>query len=211
MVKQLNVKEAEKLLAKYDIPFPKSQLAKTKKDASAFAKKIGYPVVLKVSSEEIIHKSDVGGVKINLKNQDELEKAYEEIMQGCKGKKVDGILVQEMVEGIYVLIGMKRDATFGPVMAFGLGGIFVEILEDVELRVAPITKDEAMSMIKSIKGFPILAGARGGEKINLDLLASLLVNASKLAMSESKLSEFDLNPVVINSKHARAVDARFLE
>lgn len=210
-MKQLGVKEAERLLSKYDIPFPKSQLAKTKKDAVAFAKKIGYPVVLKVSSEEIIHKSDVGGVKINLKNQDELEKAYDDIMQGCKGKKVDGILVQEMVEGVYVLIGMKRDATFGPVIAFGLGGIFVEILEDVALRVAPINKDEAMSMVKSIKGFPILAGARGGEKINLDMLASLLVNASKLAMSESNLNEFDLNPVVINSKHAKAVDARFLE
>ncbi|MFH0797922.1 MAG: acetate--CoA ligase family protein [Candidatus Woesearchaeota archaeon] len=211
MVRQLNVKEAEKLLTKYDIPFPKSQLAKTKKDAVSLAKKIGYPVVLKVSSEEIIHKSYVGGVKINIKNQDELEKAYDDIMRGCKGKKVDGILVQEMVEGIYVLIGMKRDAAFGPVIAFGLGGIFVEILEDVAFRVAPINKDEAMSMVKSIKSFPILAGARGGEKINLDLLASLLVNASKLAMSEPKLNEFDLNPVVINSKHARAVDARFLE
>ncbi len=211
MIKQLNIKDAERLLSKYDIPFPKSQLAKTKKDAVAMAKKIGYPVVLKVSSEEIIHKSDVGGVKVNIKNQECLEKAYDDIMGGCKGRKVDGILVQEMVEGIYVLIGMKRDVSFGPVIAFGLGGIFVEILEDVAFRVAPISKEEAMSMIRSIRGFPILAGARGGEKINLDLLATLLVSASKLAMSEPKLNEFDLNPVVINSRHAEAVDARFLE
>lgn len=207
MVRQLNIKSAEKLLRKYKIPYPKSKLAKSKQEAVKYAKKLKYPVVLKTASEDILHKSDVGGVMINIKNQDELEEAYDSISRKTKSKQV---FVQEMVQGTYVFIGMKHDPAFGPVLAFGLGGIFVEILKDVAFRVAPIKRSEALAMIKSIKGYPMLTGARGKEKVNIKLLTKILLHASKLAMKEKSIKEFDLNPIVIDSKEAKAVDARFI-
>jgi len=206
MVKQLSIFESEKLLRKYKIPHPKSYLTKSESEAISQAKKLGFPVVMKVHSENIIHKTDKGGVKINLLNEKDVEEAYSKLKKLSKE-----ILIQKQIQGTFIFVGMKRDPTFGPVIAFGIGGIFIEILKDVSFKIAPVSKDEALDMIESIKSYSILQGARGQEKINIKNLIKIILQASKLAMGEKDIKEFDFNPIIINSKEAKAVDARFLK
>jgi acyl-CoA synthetase (NDP forming) len=210
----LSFDKTQKLLSQYKIPFIKSRLAKNKLEALRFGELIGYPVVLKIVSSEILHKTDINGVKLNIKNPGELKKSFDEIIKSIKQKapkaKVEGVLVQKQKEGTEIIIGTKRDPVFGPVIMFGLGGIFVEVFKDVSFRLAPITEKEAKEMIKEIKGYKILAGFRGRKPVNLKKLAEILVNLSKLIQKEKNIKEIDLNPVIVNEIEAMVVDAKIL-
>ncbi|MCK4521719.1 MAG: acetate--CoA ligase family protein [Nanoarchaeota archaeon] len=200
MMKQLEFKKSLKLLKKYDINFVASCVIK---DESAF-NKVKYPLVLKVFSGKIIHKSDVGGVIVGIKDKEEAVKAFKKLKKASKN-----ILMQKMVSGKEVIIGMKRDGQFGPVVMFGLGGIFVEVMKDISFRVCPVTKRNAVEMIKEIKSYKILEGIRGEKGININALADLIVNVSKLSL-KNDVNEIDLNPVIVDDKKAVVVDVRFM-
>lgn len=210
----LNFQQTKKLLLEFKIPICQTWLAESKKEALNLAKKIGYPVVLKISSPDIFHKSDIGGVKVGIKNEKELKKAWDEILVQIKKKKpqarVEGILVQKKEEDIEVAAGMKKDLQFGPVLMFGLGGVFIEVLKDVVFRIAPVREKEALRMIKEIKGYKILEGFRGQKPVNIKKLAEIISNLSKLSLKEKKLNEIDLNPIFVNEKEALVADAKFI-
>lgn len=175
-------------------------------DAIRFFKKIRKPVVLKAISKDIIHKFDVGAVKLNLDSEDKIEEAFRELKRKFKDAK---ILVQEMIDGIEVFLGAKKDPIFGWVISFGIGGIFVEIYEDISMRVAPIDKKEALEMMREIKGRKILEGYRG-KRINKQKLADLISKFSKnLEKIEGK--EIDLNPIICNKKGCWIVDFRVIK
>ena len=199
----------------YHIPVTKFNLAKSEEEAVEFAEKIGLPVVLKIVSPEIIHKSDAGGVKVNLKNTAEVRNAYKKILENAKKydsvAKIVGVLVQEMApQSTEVIVGAIKDPQFGQTLMFGLGGIFVEILKDVTFRVAPITREDAYEMIKKIKAYPLLTGYRKTPPADLDTIINVLLNASKLVMDYPEIKELDLNPIMAYEKGAKTVDARII-
>jgi len=198
------------LIKKYGIPSPIAREVKTKQEAVDAAKQIGYPVVLKIHSPTILHKTDVGGVKLCIQNELQLREAFEQMQKKIPAKDILGFVVQKFYEGHYALIGMKRDSQFGPVIAFGMGGIFVEIMKDVSFRVAPISEKDAEEMMKEVKAYPILEGARGGIKANKGILVEILLAVSKISMENPEIKEIDLNPVVVNEKNAVAVDVRII-
>jgi len=206
----LSFEETKKLLVKYKLPFCRTEIFNSKEKALSFAQKLGFPVVLKVHAQKIFHKSEIGGVKTNIKDKEELGKAWEEISKNVEGKNIEGILVQEMLKGNEVAIGMKRDSQFGPVLMFGLGGIFIEIIKDVSFRIAPIDKKEAMEMIKETKGFKILEGARGRKKADLDKIAEIIVGLSNLSMKEENIKSIDFNPVMVDENRACIADFRII-
>jgi len=214
--KPLTELEAKELLEKYGIPFPQRAIAKTENEAIQKAREIGYPVVLKIVSPDIIHKTDVGGVKIGIRNDEDARKAFREIIESVKQKKpnahIEGILVEEMIQGGYeVIIGGLQDPTFGPVIMFGgLGGIYVELFKDVTFRLAPIDYDEAEEMIKETKGYEILRGFRGKEPANIEILKDLLVKTSKILAENQNILELDLNPVRVFRNRAVVLDAKIL-
>lgn len=209
--------EAEKLLKKWRIPVVKQVLAKTEQQAAEAAKKLGYPVVLKISSPDVLHKTDVGGLVVGIEDEEALKKAYADILKNVKKKqpkaKIAGILVQQMVSGKdvrEVILGSKLDDTFGPVVMFGLGGIFVEVLEDVAFRLAPLNPSDAAQMVQEIKGYPVLGGARGQKPVNFKALEDTLVKFSKMVASEKKIQEMDINPLFVDSRGVLAGDIRVL-
>lgn len=202
--------ETCKMLAKYRIQQPVSKLVKSKSEALSFAAKAGYPLVMKVNSKKIIHKTDVNGVKMGIKSKKELKDCYEEMAYRFKHMESDGFILQKMYEGHQVIIGMKRDRQFGPVIMFGFGGIFVEIIKDVSYRIAPISIQEAEEMIREIKLFRALEGSRNGVKADIRKIADIIVKVSKLAMQNNDVFELDLNPVIVNEMEAIAVDARII-
>ena len=207
----LSYSERERLLSKYGIKKPTGRLVKTKNEAVSLARKIGFPLVLKVNSSRIIHKTDVNGVKLNINNLKELESCYNEMAGKFKNQDVNGFLLQKMYEGHAVIIGMKRDKQFGPVIVFGFGGIFVELVKDVSYRVAPINIKEAEEMIHEIKMFPVLDGFRGGIKADIQKITELIVKVSNLVMNNKDIQELDFNPVIVNDKEAIPVDARIVK
>ncbi|MBR9691846.1 acetyl-CoA synthetase [Candidatus Woesearchaeota archaeon] len=213
-MQQLDFNKTKKLLDKYNIPYPKSELAASSDKAIKIAKKIGFPIAIKVISKDIIHKSDIGGVKVNLNNEEELSDAYDSLLTSTKKKspksKIEGILIQKMESGVEVIIGMKRDPQFDAVLMFGLGGIFVEVLKDVSFRVAPIEKKEAEEMINEIKSRKILYGIRGQKPVKISALVDLMVKISKLSIENKKILELDLNPVIADETSAKAVDVRMM-
>lgn len=206
----LSFEETKKLLTKYKLPFCRTEIFNSKEKALLFAENLGFPVVLKVHAQKIFHKSEIVGVKTNIQNKEEFETAWEEIQKNVEGKNIEGILVQEMLKGNEVALGMKRDSQFGPVLMFGLGGIFIEIIKDVSFRVAPVNKEEAMEMIKEIKGFKILDGARGRKKVDLDKIAEIIVNVSSLSIKEENIQSIDFNPVMISESRACIADFRII-
>jgi acetyltransferase len=212
-MKKMGDIKACSLARKYGIRLPKQDVAKNAKQAVAAARRIGYPVALKVSSRDIVHKTEVGGLALNLKSDKEVEKAFERIMKSSRKKmpkaRIDGILVQEHSDGHEVIIGSKMDPTFGPVVMFGLGGIFVEVLKDVSFRLAPVTRQEAREMIAEIKGYPLLKGIRGKKGVNMKALEDALIAVSRL-VSKEKVQEMDINPLFVDSKAAIASDVRIL-
>ncbi|MEW6748997.1 MAG: acetate--CoA ligase family protein [Candidatus Micrarchaeota archaeon] len=197
------------LLKRHGFSLLPYELAKDEDDAAAAAKRIGYPVALKVVSAEIEHKTDVGGVKIKLRNEEALRFAFRDIMQGAKGKKVDGILVQKMArKGVELIIGGKKDPQFGHMIVLGLGGIYVEIFRDISARICPLTKKDVDEMVSELKVHPLLEGARGKKPINKKALESLVLRACAF-MAKENIKEMDLNPVVFDDKGCDIVDARF--
>lgn len=206
----LSFEETKKILLKYKLPFCKTEIFNSKEKGLLFAKQIGFPVVLKIHAQKIFHKSEVGGVKVNIKNDEEFIIAWDEIEKNIEGKNIEGILVQEMASGSEVAIGMKRDLQFGPVLMFGLGGIFIEIIKDVALRITPVDKEEAIKMIKEIKGFKILDGARGKKKVDLEKIAEMIVGLSNLSIKEEKVQSIDFNPIMVTDKQALIADFRII-
>jgi acetyl-CoA synthetase (ADP-forming) len=207
--------ESKTILQSYNLPVTHFDVAESAEDAVKAAKKIGYPVVLKILSPDVIHKSDVGGVLINLKNPDEVREGYQTILSKVKKHKANaeirGVFVEEFAtKGIEVIIGALKDPQFGPALMFGLGGIFVEVLKDVSFRVAPITKYDAQEMIQEIKGYPILTGIRGQDPADTEALVDILLQISKLVTDYPVINQLDLNPVFSYPKGAKCVDARII-
>lgn len=213
MSKVLTEHEAKNLLAKYGIPVTKGQIAATADEALAIALHLGTPVAMKISSPDISHKSDVGGVALNVRRE-EVRTTYNEIISRVKkaapNANIEGILVQQMAPpGHEVIVGLKKDAQFGHALMFGLGGIFVEVYKDVSFRVVPIDKSDALDMISEIKGYPILKGIRGRKPADIGAIAKVLMSVSKMAEKEN-IIELDINPLIVSESGAVAVDARAL-
>ncbi len=192
--------EARKIIELAGIPIAEGTVVTNLKDCIEAAERIGYPVVLKVVSEDIIHKSDAGGLALNLEDREEVIDAYQAIHASCKRKypkaHIRGISVAKMLKGgEEVIVGGTNDPSFGPVVMFGLGGVYVEILKDVQFRVAPVSKREAHDMIGDINAFPVLVGARGQKRKDLDALAEVIYKMSHLMYEVEGISEIDLNPV----------------
>ncbi len=184
-------------------------LAKNENEAVAAAKKIKYPVVLKVVSSEIEHKTDIGGVKVGITNEDILRHSYQDIMKKTKGKKVDGVLVQKMArKGVELIVGGKKDPQFGHMIVLGLGGIYVEIFKDVSARICPLGQNEIQEMISELKSHPIIDGARGRKAINKKAIIELVIKTCSF-MEKENLGELDLNPVICDDRGCDIVDARF--
>jgi acyl-CoA synthetase (NDP forming) len=211
----LNEIESKALLSEAGIPVIETRLATSKQEAIAMSKKVGFPVALKIVSPEITHKSDVGGVKLSLKTSKQVEAAYEEILSAVKEKYphavIDGVSVQKMARpGTEVIIGMTKDAQFGPVLMFGLGGILVEILKDVSFRIVPLEREDAREMIREIKGYPILEGYRGKEPADVSILEDILLRISRFVDDHPEIKELDLNPIFAYKDGAVAADARVI-
>jgi acetate---CoA ligase (ADP-forming) subunit beta len=207
--------EAKQVFKDAGVPVVETRLATGRKQAAAMAAEIGFPVVLKIASPDIVHKSDAGGVKVGLKNKTEVEKAYGEIMKAAREKfpeaKIDGAAVEKMARpGIEIIIGTFKDAQFGPVIMFGLGGIFVEVLKDVSFRIVPIERRDAAEMIKEIKAYSLLKGYRGMEPADINALEDILMKVSDFVVKTPEIKEIDLNPVIAYKDGAIAVDARIV-
>ena len=207
----LTESEGKTILQAYDIKIPRKELASSADEAVKVADAVGYPVVMKISSPDIAHKTDVGGVSLNLQNAQEIRAAYSAMMEKIKtavpAARIDGVLIEEMFSGRELIVGMVRDKQFGPVITFGLGGIFVEIMKDVSRGVVPITVQMADRMIKSIKSYPILAGARGKKPADIAALKSLILKISQLSVDFPEISELEMNPVMAGETGCCAVDA----
>ncbi|MBN2112431.1 acetate--CoA ligase family protein [Candidatus Woesearchaeota archaeon] len=213
MQKMIETEKAFGILKRFSVLYAEWKIAKKPEQAARFAAKIGFPVAMKIISKKVVHKSDVGGVKVDLKNEKEVAAAFDEITKSAKEKikaKPEGILVQKMESGREVIIGLKRDPQFGAVVMFGLGGVFVEVMKDVSFRIAPLTKDDCIEMIEEIKGYPILKGARGQASVNINALVKILMAVSSIGLKNKKITEIDLNPVIVNEKSAVVVDARII-
>lgn len=207
--------EGQEVLRAYGFPLPKSELAKTENDAVKIAKKIGYPVVMKIASPQIIHKSDAGGVKVNLTNDDDVKSAFNEIVANAKkyNKKAEikGVLVVEMIKGgKEMIIGSKLEPGMGPVIMLGMGGIYVEVLKDVTFKLAPVTDNEADDMIASIKMRKILEGVRGEKPSDKAKLSECIQRLSQLVTDFKEIKELDMNPVLVleDGKGCKILDVR---
>ena len=207
--------EAKALLQKSGIPVVETRLARTKKEAMALSQEIGFPVAMKIISPDISHKSDVGGVRLGLTSPTQVGKAYSEMISNVQkkmpGATIEGVSVQKMARpGVELIIGMTKDAQFGPVIMFGLGGILVEVLKDVSFRLVPLTRRDAAEMIREIKGFAILQGYRGQEPVDIASIESLIVKVSDFIDKNPQIKELDLNPVFGYKDSVLAVDARIV-
>ena len=213
--KNLLEAEAKAVCADYGIPVTRAELARTEAETVRHAQKIGYPVVLKIVSPDIVHKSDVGGVIVNLKDDKDVRNAYRQILANVKKHvpkaRVTGILVQEMAPtATEVIVGSIKDPQFGPALMFGLGGVFVEVLKDVTFRIAPINEDEAREMITEVKAYPLLKGYRNLPPADVDAIVKILLNTSRLVTEHEEIKELDLNPIMVYKKGAKTVDARII-
>jgi 4-hydroxybutyrate---CoA ligase (ADP-forming) len=209
--------EGYEVLKAYGFPTPQSILCTTEQEGIDAARQIGYPLVMKIVSPDIIHKSDAGGVKVGVKTDDELKSAFRTITENAlkykSDAKIKGVLVQEMVKSAKeTILGASQDPTFGPVIMFGLGGIYVEVLKDVVFRVAPIDEQEAINMVESIKTIKLLKGVRGEKPSDLKAIADSLQRLSQLVVDFPEIKEFDINPLLVleAGKGARVVDARII-
>lgn len=207
--------EAKQLLKQAGISVVETVLATSKSKAIEISRELGFPVVLKIASPDVVHKSDVGGVKLDLKTATQVGKAYSDIMKAVRTQypeaKIQGVSVQRMARsGVEVIIGMSKDDQFGPVIMFGLGGILVEILKDVSFRIVPLARRDAREMIREIKGYPVLEGYRGQEPVDVSYLEEMILKVSSFIEQHPEIEELDLNPVFVYSDGAVAVDARVI-
>ena len=207
--------ESKKFLKQAGIPVIETRLARTLKEAVLLSQKMGFPVALKIASPEIVHKSDSGGVRLSLNNTSEVRAAYREIMDGVQEKNpsasIQGVSVQKMAKpGTEVIVGTSKDPQFGPVIMFGLGGIFVEVLKDVSFRIIPLGQKDALEMIEEIKGYPLLQGYRGKESVDIPALTEIILKISRVMEEHPEIKELELNPIMAYKKGALAVDARII-
>jgi 4-hydroxybutyryl-CoA synthetase (ADP-forming) len=216
---RLNLLEEEgyEVLSAYGFPTPKSILGTSEQECIDAAKKIGYPVVMKIASPDIVHKSDAGGVKVGIKSDEEVKSAFGAITESARkyrsGARIKGVLVQEMVKSAReTILGAKQDPLFGPLIMFGLGGIYVEVLKDVVFRLAPIDREEAKKMVESIKTIKLLRGTRGEKPSDIPAIVESLQRLSQLITDFPEIEEFDINPLLVleEGKGARVVDARIV-
>ncbi len=208
--------ESKQLMKEIGITTTDFQVAKNSKEAIEAASEIGFPIVMKILSPQIIHKTDAGGVKLNINSEKDTEKAFKEILASAKKydskAEIRGVLIEKMVKpSTEIIIGVTRDPTFGPAIMFGLGGIFVELLKDVSFRIAPIKAEDAREMIHEIKALPMLQGFRGGPNVKLELIVDVLMKISQLTIDYiDDILEIDLNPIFAYEDKILTVDARII-
>ncbi len=212
----LTAPEGKVVCDAYGIPVPKEGVAKSAAEAARIASDMGFPVVMKIVSPDILHKTEAGGVVVGVKTAADAEKSYETILANARkykaDAKIEGIQVQQMLGGgTEVIVGSITDGSFGKLVAFGLGGVLVEILKDITFRLAPATKDDALSMLDGIQAHEMLKGVRGGEPVNREALADVIVKVSQLVSDFPEIVELDLNPVfATKAKNAIAADVRIV-
>ena len=211
-MKQLGFNKAKYLLSEYKIKVVDSELAVSAFQATKIAQKIGFPVVLKIDSPKIIHKTDNKCVETNLFNSNQVFEAFNKIMKNAKKitRNINGVIVQKQAHGIEVIVGAKRDPQFGTVVLFGLGGIYVNVFEDVSMRIAPFTRKDAREMVKEIKAYPLLNGYRGMDKVNFTELENTILRVSHLMMENNSVKEMDLNPCFVDKHGCVVTDARLI-
>ncbi len=212
---KLSQEKTEALLRRFGIPFPKRLPARNEEQAVLCARKLGYPVVLKVSSPDIVHKTDAGGILVNLENDEEVRNGFRSIMKSAKKynrkARINGVDVFKMIpRGTELIVGLKKDPQFGPVIMFGLGGIFVEVLKDVSFRLAPLTRKDASEMIREIRGYKILEGIRGEKPANIKAIENTLLRFSDLVMKKPDIKELDINPLFAYDNKVVAGDVRII-
>jgi acetyl coenzyme A synthetase (ADP forming)-like protein len=211
----LTAPEGKEVCEAYSIPVPKEGVARTAEDAKKLAGGMGFPVVLKIVSPDILHKTEAGGVLVGLKSDEEVSTGFETILANAKrynaDARIEGVQVQQMLKGgTEVIVGAITDDSFGKLVAFGLGGVLVEVLKDITFRLAPATRDDALSMLDGIQAAEILHGVRGGEAVNREALADVVVKVSRLVSDFPEISELDLNPVFATKEEAIAADVRIV-
>jgi acyl-CoA synthetase (NDP forming) len=207
--------EAVAILRQYGIPYPECAVARNAGEAVSIAERIGYPVALKVVSPDVMHKSDAGGVVVGLGDAPAVTGGYGRLMDSVlskvPGAKVEGALVcQQAPAGLEAIVGAIEDSVFGPTIMFGLGGIFAEALKDVTFRIVPLERRDAEEMIREIKGYLLLTGARGQKPCDVEALVDLLLAVSKMVFERGDVKELDLNPVRLYERGVMALDARLL-
>ena len=207
--------EAKRLCIEYGIPVPRFELARSVEEAVEHAERIGYPVVLKVVSPQVVHKTDVGGVFLNVSNREEVREAYRKVVENTLNRipsaEIVGVLVEEQAEeGVEVIVGAFRDSQFGPTVMFGLGGVFVEVLDDVSFRVAPVSEADAEEMIREIRGYRILRGYRGRPPADLEAVKEIILKVSRMVTELREIGEVDLNPIHVYEEGAVAVDVKII-
>ncbi len=213
-MKKLTESECKKIMNKYRIPTTREFLAKKPEEAVKFAKKIGYPVVLKVDSRDIIHKTETRTVVTDVRDDEDVLESFQRIIKNAKrhkpDAKINGVIVQEHVEGYETIVGGKTDPQFGPVILFGAGGVFTEVLKDTSIRVCPIEKEDAEEMINEIKYSKILKGYRGKPPAKMNEVINVLLKVSRIMMKEN-VKEMDINPLIVSHNEAKAVDVRIIK
>ena len=211
----LTAPEGKLVCDAYGIPVPKEGVAKSAAEAAKLAADMGFPVVMKIVSPDILHKTEAGGVIVGVKTAADAEKSYDTILANAKkykaDAKIEGIQVQQMLAGgTEVIVGSITDGSFGKLVAFGLGGVLVEVLKDITFRLAPATKDDALSMLDGIQAHDMLKGVRGGDPVSRDALADVIVKVSTLVSDFPEIVELDLNPVFATKNDAIAADVRIV-
>src|SRR5476651_1325881 len=211
----LTAPEGKLVCDAYGIPVPGEGVAKSASEAAKLAAGMGFPVVMKIVSPDILHKTEAGGVVVGVKTAEDAEKTYEAILANAKrykaDAKIEGIQVQQMLAGgTEVIVGSITDGSFGKLVAFGLGGVLVEVLKDVTCRLAPATKADALSMLDGIQAHDMLKGVRGGDPVSRDAIADIIVNVSTLITDFPEIAEMDLNPVFATKDGAIAADVRIV-
>jgi len=208
--------EALALVEAYGVPVPRWRLARSPEEAAEAARELGGALVLKIVSPQVVHKSDVGGVVVGVRGPEEAAEAYRRIVEAVKsrvpGAEILGVLVQEMAPpgAVEVVVGGVRDPVFGPAVMFGLGGVFVEIFQDVSFRVAPFTREDALEMMGEVRAYRLLRGYRGMPPRDLDALADIVMKTQEIMVDNPEIAEMDLNPVMSYPRGALAVDARVI-
>lgn len=212
--KSLSVQEAKNILLKEGFPVNPTAFGTNLDEIKSKAEEIGFPLVLKVSSKDIIHKSDIGGVVAGIRDIRDLEDQFslmkEKINEKAPNAHIEGFLIEKMESGIELLIGSTHDPMFGPILAFGLGGIYVEIIKDVIFRLIPIEREDATEMLSEIKAAKILDGIRGKPPVDKRALVELLLKTSNFIAENPEIKELDLNPVFATDKGVSVVDARII-
>ncbi len=199
--------KSKQLLASYGIPVTHEVLVENEENLIKTAGNIGYPIVIKASSPDILHKTEKGLIRFDIQNDDEAKIAFNEIIAGMNGNEKT-VLVQEMIKGKRELVaGLTRDSQFGPCVMFGLGGIFTEVLKDISFRVAPLEKLDAMEMMQEIKGHKILDSVRGMDAADLNILADILIALGRIGLENENIKEIDINPLILSGGKPVAVDA----